>query len=146
MKFIYVYSILAISFSAKVSTAHAQAVVSPIKVVRNAAVDKAIANSVRTKDAKYTYANEQDGRYKIVKSKSVEMWFSNYSKSVEVYKYTLSMGLAGAKRELTKIGADFSQGNYAYMSNGDPNSKCYAIQLEPLSATSTRVSYSYECD
>lgn len=146
MKFIYVCSVLAVSFLAKVSTAHAQAVVSPVKVVRNAAVDKAIANSVRTKDAKYTYANEQDGRYKIVKSKSVEMWFSNYSKSVEVYKYTLSMGLAGAKRELTKIGADFSQGNYAYMSNSDPNSKCYAIQLEPLSATRTRVSYSYECD
>lgn len=146
MKFVYIYSLLAVSFLAKTSTAHAQAVVSPIKVVRNAAVDKAIANSVRMKDAKYTYANEQDGRYRIVKSKSVEMWFNNYSKSVEVYKYTLNMGIAGAKRELTKIGADFSQGNYAYMSNGDPNSRCYSIQLEPLSATSTRVSYSYECD
>jgi hypothetical protein len=146
MKFNYVCSVLAVSFLAKISPAHAQAVVSPVKVVRNAAVDKAVANAVRTKDAKYTYANEQDGRYKIVKSKGVEMWFSNYSKSVQVYKYTLSMGIAGAKRELTKIGADFSQGNYAYLSNGDPNSSCYAIQLEPLSATRTRVSYSYECD
>jgi hypothetical protein len=146
MKFIYVCSVLAVNFLAKISTANAQAVVSPVKVLRNAAVDKAIANSVRMKDAKYTYANEQDGRYKIVKSKSVEMWFSNYSKSVEVYKYTLSMGISSAKQELTKLGADFSQGNYAYMSNGDPSSRCYAIQLEPLSATSTRVSYSYECD
>lgn len=98
------------------------------------------------KDPKYTYATEQDGRYKIVKSKNVEMWFDNYSKSVEVYKYTLPMGLAGVKRELAKIGADFSGGNYAYVGNGDPGSTCYAIQLEPLSATSTRISYSYECD
>ena len=146
MKFFYLYSALFVSVLTNISTVHAQAVVSPVRVIRNAAVDKAVANSVRTKDAKYTYANEQDGRYKIVKSKSVEMWFSNYSKSVEVYKYTLSMSIASVKRELTKIGADFSQGNYAYMSNGDPNSNCYAIQLEPLSATSTRVSYSYECD
>jgi hypothetical protein len=147
MKVLYFCAVLSGSlFLLNSPSAHAQGVLSPVEVVRNANLDKAIAKSVRTKDPSYTYANEQDGRYKVLRAKSVEIWFSPYSKSVEVYKYTLQVGLAGAKKALTRIGADFSQGNFAYMSNGDPTSKCYAIQLEALSATSTRVSYSYECD
>ena len=147
MKVFYCCSVLSVSlFLTTIPAARAQGVLSPVEVLRNVNLDKAIAKSVRTKDPSYTYANEQDGRYKHLKAKSVEIWFSPYSKSVEVYKYTLKVGLAGAKKALSRIGADFSQGNFAYMSNGDPNSKCYAIQLEALSATSTRVSYSYECD
>ncbi|GAA3984938.1 hypothetical protein GCM10022407_32380 [Hymenobacter antarcticus] len=115
-------------------------------MLRNANLDKAIAKSIRTKDPEYTYVKAQDGRYTIAKAKSVELWFNNYTKSVEVYKYTVRVGLAEAKRSFARLRADFSQGNMAYISNGDPNSTCYAIQLEPLSATSTRVSFSYECD
>lgn len=146
MKVVYTCAALAISSLICIPTAQAQGVLSPVEVLRNPNLDKAIAKSIRTKDKAYTYVNEQDGRYKIAKAKSVELWFNNHSKSVEVYKYTLKVGLAGAKRAFATIGADFSQGNYAYVSNGDPNSRCYSIQLEPLSATSTRVSYSYECD
>jgi hypothetical protein len=143
MKIIYACVVLTISSISSISSAQAQ---SPVEMLRNANLDKAIAKSIRTKDKAYAYANEQDGRYTIAKAKSVELWFNNYTKSVEVYKYTVRVGLAEAKRSFARLRADFSQGNMAYISNGDPNSRCYAIQLEPLSATSTRVSFSYECD
>jgi hypothetical protein len=95
MKIIYACVVLTISSISSISSAQAQ---SPVEMLRNANLDKAIAKSIRTKDKAYAYANEQDGRYTIAKAKSVELWFNNYTKSVEVYKYTVRVGLAEAKR------------------------------------------------
>lgn len=144
MKFLLI--IFAASLASSTCALAQSILVSPIQVLRNAKKDKEVLNLIKTKDARFVFSQEQEGRYTIVKSKTSEMWLSNYSKSVEVYSYKVNMSVAGVKREMKKFGASFGSGNSAYIGNGIGNSTCYSIDLKPDGANKTKIEYSYECD
>lgn len=124
------------------------AVLSPTHAVRDARFDKTIATAVRTRDKRFTFANEQEGRYTVLRCKPMELeiHFENYRKAVGVYAYTTNLSINDVKRKLGDYGAKFGRDDYAYISGGDEGSTCYLIQLKKLGPEVTRVTYSYECD
>ena len=120
-------------------------IVNPKSVIRNHNYNKKIGEFIKLKNSEFTFSTDEDKNI-ILKSKNfdLEMKFITYTKSIEVYTYTVDMKVDLVRDKLKEFRIKFDSENSGLM--GDEISNCYAIQLEKLNNGKTRVNYSYECD